>query len=903
MSTKELGNVILNIKEIGNKYESPDEFKDSYYKNDYLQAFKVIDGMIRQSREMLDQKENYDKDMNEKLYQYQEICNILPFIGKRGTGKTSAMLSFAGALNSYDRDILRERDILYKFSTASSGNPKPIRFICLDCIDGSLLEQGEDIFKVILAQMYRKFLEFDEKNRNKSDDYDYQKRKLQQEFDNLYRNICKIENGNRTDAEWEESPITSLKNLSDSTKIKKDFGRLVLSYLNMFQYGQKLGMERYEQFLVIIIDDIDLNINGGFEMMEKIHRYMMVPGVFVLASMHYEQMRMLCEKHFFQMIPKVDKLLIVRSEKAERLAQDFLDKVIPYNVRVYMPILKRCSNLSIEIKNENKNLDIKAAIFRDIYLKTGIRLDFEGVKRHFYEPETMRELTSFYLMLNSMRALDAENGSWKDDFLKICVQNHHVMLNDALQRLAGETLDLERNDLFLSLIEQRVERACRKTVYYTKKLVMQPDSIEAKKLGGFAADIEEYEYSYGELMRVIYCWGRVNDDYKKLIKAFLAYYSIELSRLYYQYIYTENESDKNNIRGMLLEVLNGSFTGSWTKKMFPQIEYSGLSVGKKTVPVGSVPDIEMNKIMFSICCEGLEWKEEEAPFKYLIKQRGTDIEELDEIGSVRKIFRTVVTLCMFFEHPYYQNQPFQWELMIKSNGPKRIRELAQGLQDIFAESWNEKEISLYNRSGTANFNLLGFAANAFQYKETVDMIETSLCKQLLGVGDADTYKKISRQLGIKEEFEEWEKKYGGFVFPIYDLDFCYNMMKRVRQKMFSLPNVTMKTDKIIEYFFTVLTDTLKNSLKTNDTCYESALCGVMGTDVREDWKISFLEAYEECPVVKWMLHKEEYLLAGFDHSLGQLIESVAQGRGDKAPGDHKDYKITPGDRDKMIYEE
>ena len=87
-------NVVLEIEGTGNKYEFPEEFWEPYYYEQYLQAFKVTEEIVKQTIKIKDA----EKDIHP--YSNQELCNIIPFIGKRGTGKTSALLSFAGALLS-----------------------------------------------------------------------------------------------------------------------------------------------------------------------------------------------------------------------------------------------------------------------------------------------------------------------------------------------------------------------------------------------------------------------------------------------------------------------------------------------------------------------------------------------------------------------------------------------------------------------------------------------------------------------------------------------------------------------------------------------------------------------------------------------------------------------------------
>ena len=75
---------------------------------------------------------------------------------------------------------------------------------------------------------------------------------------------------------------------------------------------------------------------------------------------------------------------------------DYLEKVLPINYRIYMPSMSK----KVIISKESHG--IKASILGKIYRRSGICFDSQGLKRHFYVPASMRELTGFYLMLESM---------------------------------------------------------------------------------------------------------------------------------------------------------------------------------------------------------------------------------------------------------------------------------------------------------------------------------------------------------------------------------------------------------------------------------------------------------------------------------------------------------------------
>lgn len=193
----------------------------------------------------------------------------------------------------------------------------------------------------------------------------------------------------------------------------------------------------------MIIDDLDLNIDNGFDMLEKIHRYMMVNNVIVLLAMDYDQMKLLCEKSFYRMIPLVDHKLKERGGDIEKLAQDFLDKVLPSNDRIYLPFFNKMSNVKLQLPASGdggtyREIKLKDILFRKLYEKLGIRMDVKGKKRHFFEQESMRAFVSFYLMLQSMDDLPEVDNS--ESFLNTFEQNYKVLMSDTVTRMVDDRL-------------------------------------------------------------------------------------------------------------------------------------------------------------------------------------------------------------------------------------------------------------------------------------------------------------------------------------------------------------------------------------------------------------------------------------------------------------------------------
>ena len=69
------------------KYESLSEFSDSVFAGVYAKAFHMLRSLLDENKKLI----STDKDRD-------QIYNVIAFLGERGMGKTSAMLSFAATL-------------------------------------------------------------------------------------------------------------------------------------------------------------------------------------------------------------------------------------------------------------------------------------------------------------------------------------------------------------------------------------------------------------------------------------------------------------------------------------------------------------------------------------------------------------------------------------------------------------------------------------------------------------------------------------------------------------------------------------------------------------------------------------------------------------------------------------
>lgn len=828
---------IISKFQRGIVYETRQDFPKSVFNKVYKRAYALVDKDV-QIQLQSNQKTDYKSVPN----------NIITFVGRRGTGKSSAMQSFMYALLSNTKNPERERSEYTIYD--NSRNPKPVQFIGIDWIDASLLEKGEDIFEVILAKMLKVFLEDIEAESNER--LSYEKRTLYNSFADIYKKQLNIKkrNDNYYSA---ETAISSLRDLSRSVDIKEEFQKLVHNFINIKSEESRFERDdRKETFLVVAIDDIDMNIDSGFEILEKIQRYLSVDRLIILLAVNHEQMQMCCQKHFVELhqIP-LGHLSTHEYSGAEKLrahvkdiAEQYMEKALPFYTRIYLPSLKKMdydrnhlTKIQIEMKNgKKKTCSIKQAAFILAARKTMVRYDKDGIKRHFMEPETLRELSDYWLFRETMKDLNGKSDGDEnfEIFLENLDLNFRRSMDDLLFRYAEEKLSEFDSDIFIRLSETNLQRRGRDVIFTLIREVSKKKdllSVDAASDWNFYLEkYKEFDYSYGELMHCLYCFGQAGMFDKRLVHAILAMYSLTMTKIFYRYKIRESDEIGNNYK-MLKQVLGNSAAGSWGIDMLPKARKSHDTNDNMLVYIGACKNIHMNQKRLLIS----EEIEDLIRIIEIQKEKETEVNTQNEISDI--LIDQIVNLL--------ERMDWQFILTLFLSSMENVSYIIEksndkvGNDDIPGDLMKtEKEASIYFKDGMADYGILDFINNLFFYRESLFGFIKMLC-QALKIGDKPEilnkiYDKVLRhENGFYNEIANWHKKYGGMVVPLYDTDLYYNLIKRIaRDQKNENP---IEKEEIYVCFIKLLTEIL-NGLQENDKYYEE--------------QEKFADIFEECPVIK-----------------------------------------------------
>lgn len=756
--------------------ESREQFDKSPFNKVYLRASKLVQESVR------------EQESSEETYQVHERPdNIITFIGRRGTGKSSVMKSFMEGLQENSR---WERESKYRIVTNNGG---AVNFIAVDWIDASMLEKGEDIFETILAKMLGELLQEEEKYQNLNVMQEYEMRDLHNSFGSIYKKVLNLKKRSESRDYSGESAISTLRELARSNELRMEFEKLIPQYIEVKK--KQCGGSRQEQyaktFLVLAIDDVDMNVDFGFEILDKIQRYLKVKGLIVLLAINYEQMKICCEKRFARVFSDYTRNLSgEKQDYVTKIAEEYTEKVLPSYMRVYLPSLKkkdydreRLTSLEISMRGgDKKTVPIKKGVFLLAEQKTMVRYDGQGKKRHFMEPDTLRNLNNncvFYMSMDTVKESD-------EDFLEKLDFNIRRSMDDLLFRFAFEHLPDKERKILTRLSEEDIRRRGEIIVSTLLKEVNRKDKNrldffvkkDNEKSALFDSDCRLFGYSYGELMRSFYFYGREEIFDKKLVHGFLAMYSLSLTKIFYRYKKLEaghaelSLDEKRNYR-ILKEIMNGSAAGSWALYIMPKVITSELEA--KIYYSGAVKSVQMKGIYIPVDNEREDMNE-------MQKDRDSVISVVaNEVDGMK-----YQMILLLFLSGYRTEEPFEENQLYFEIVDNYIKEDAE--QDDYAKC-RKQEIGFKNVK--ADYNVMNFVNNIFIFDEIMDNMIKAVClryKESILKDVEKPEEQVKKKLkedgnSFYAQMTKWTMESGGMVLPIYAADIYYNMLKRIAREL------------------------------------------------------------------------------------------------------------------------
>ena len=549
--------------------------KESIFEQQYKLAAKIIAGILNEcgtatnpNRCVCDRCSSQGfrsgNILRENLTRFH---TSVPFIGDRGTGKTSVMYSIWERLRNYSGS-----DPSAAFYLGEEH--KHSHFVTMDMIDAGRLKKTDDVMEIILAQM----LDYLEGFREGSNFLDLYRR-----IDELHKDLCHA--AEEDDRKAEDFGLTNLQRVADSQDAIHKFQELVQEFL--------AAMSRYmfnseRCYLVIALDDVVMYqgskwgmSNPQFALLEHIYYHLRIPGLIVLMTFNEHLLKRTCHRHFEDIYfgRRIDRRYTpTEQQDIESLTAQFLSKLFPQEKRVYMPnymlvdALDR-PNLYVSpvvggepiapFEKDEKVLAVKEFMLRLVAYKTGVYFDAAGTKKHFFEPRNLRELGELFQFVCSMEDIPRE-----EDLQEMTrIRNRHQLLDYLKNQYALRHLDEEEYKEFTGLLTLPLWRQDRTLIdkirQHRQMTVRNPDDF------GYVSGEDRWRYSYGELLHNIYFSTRIGktsvskDPYfrKEFMRCIFGTHSVQL-----------NEAVRSaGSRQEILKVVGSSLAGRWANKMLPKL--------------------------------------------------------------------------------------------------------------------------------------------------------------------------------------------------------------------------------------------------------------------------------------------------------------------------------------------
>lgn len=473
--------------------------KKSLFFEQYKNAFDSLSSYLK----VLKTK---DEEENEPLN------NIFAFIGERGAGKTSCMLSVANELTNKS-----ENSILDNYQEV-----KKLTFHKLSMIDPSFFDEKHGIIAEILASLYNEY-RITEKSNNS-----FEKTEILGKFADLQKDFnCLL----ASDAEKPYDDLEQLVSLSAAVNLRANFGELVTMFMKYI--GKPDGK------LIIMIDDIDLHTNQATIMVEQIRKYLVQPNVVILLAIKLDQLAMLKRQQYtieYKVLLEKGK---VSEEVIDEMVERYLTKLIPFDQRIFMPKAQEFLGWELTIKSiqgETEDFSsVRMAIPELIFRKTRYLFYNTALKTSYIVPRNLRELRSLLKLLVGMPKSNTANN--KEQFKKYFFENW--VLNNLNTEQTNCIYDLLKvTDAFL--FNAAALRIIKKQFFLERDMVL--DNSEISNI--LNENNVVYNISLGDVMAIISYLEKQDQPVEKLHFLFMIR-SIYSMRLYE--FYDERTEDSTNV--------------------------------------------------------------------------------------------------------------------------------------------------------------------------------------------------------------------------------------------------------------------------------------------------------------------------------------------------------------------
>ena len=493
--------------------EGLEQYEGSFFHNQYAQCLSLVDSYIKSSKSSISVNPTLQNSID-----YNN--NIIAFDGERGSGKTSCMLSVANILTSNKHERFIEQ-----FPHLSKSS-----FTTITMIDPSFFDKDHNILSLFTARLYQDFLEKESKPQNKNGNNPY-RTELVENFITVQKNLSCIFSSKEN-----KDGLEYLVNLAASVEIKKNLVNLVDTYLKY------IGQE--QSYLLLLVDDIDIDDTHAYEMAEQIRKYFIQPRIIVLISLKIQQLTGIIRRNLIREY-QTEKGRIKSDTEQEIIdrAERYLTKLLPTHQRIFMPQSTEYFNAELIINDAKnwdyhlvKGLQIQQVIPELIFNKTRYLFYNSPNKVSYIVPRNLRNLRQ---LLKLLVQLPDYNGTpynkelfcryFYNDWSDIHIVNEYKPYIKKILKASNAYGMNHEVIMILRDLATDIHRIDFKTNLEVDRIVNPQNNANNVSLGDVLLVIQFLEKKI------------TSEDFKKLTFFIKSYYSIQL---YERFLSCYNENTK-----------------------------------------------------------------------------------------------------------------------------------------------------------------------------------------------------------------------------------------------------------------------------------------------------------------------------------------------------------------------
>lgn len=481
------------------------DYGESIFSEQYTLALRQIEKILSQPKE--------------------KIPSIVAFCGDRGEGKSSCMETVRHIIGHTTEEQVAGY-LANQYPTIST-----TKFHILETIDPAFFDKNHNVLELVLGQMFTKFKErIDsynpvEKKQNRESSI-----RLQECFHKAKWCLTQMEKGIQAGYD----PIEELDALAAGMSLREEMDRLIDEYLKFFS---EEGANAEHNFLVISIDDLDLNVGEAYVMAEQIRKYLVSKQCLLLVSLKVEQLIEVIANYLNnQAAPN-------KSLDAPAMAAKYVTKLIPTENRINMPKIYDLCDMQLKVYNSKDDQQpkdynsVKEAVVQLIYMKA--RFLFYNSKGSVSPivPNNLRSLRHLLGMLLNMKDFNGNEAS---------IANKHAFKSYFYQTWTRQLSEDNQRKAQLLTIGSDVSDTNKLVVSILSEYI-RTDKSDADSLVAQIVNPNNYSYniSVGDVFYLINFLERsnVDEELKRLLFFIKSYYSIRLYE-YYDVI-TEQKGEMN----------------------------------------------------------------------------------------------------------------------------------------------------------------------------------------------------------------------------------------------------------------------------------------------------------------------------------------------------------------------